>query len=60
MQVFAVLQTILCGRRFVDEGLWARFRGQRFATTKIWRYDDLRIQKLQICKKKCETINADV
>ena len=48
-----------CVQRFVDQGLWARFRGQRFATTKIWRYDDLRIQKIADTKK-CEAINADM
>ena len=32
VQIFAVLQMILSGRRFVNEGLWERVRGRRFAT----------------------------
>ena len=59
MQIFAVLQTKLSGRGFVNEGLWARIRGRIFAMTKIWRYDDLRMHKFED-KKKYEMLNADM
>ena len=48
-----------CRQYFVDEDLWARFRGQRFATAKIWRYNDLRIQKIADTKKR-KAINVDM
>ena len=62
VQIFAILQTKLSGRGFVNESLWARIRGRIFSTAKIWRYGDLRDLRMQKFEdtKKYEMINADM